>query len=172
MLLNRFVKPTLFVLICHAFFLSPLMALESDKDQPIKIEADHSTFDEPNGIQTLTGNVRITQGSLNIRADKIVLQLQKGVLQRMSGTGTPVTFQQLNVQQQMVFGESNTIEYSAEETLLTLTGNAKLTQPNQQLSGQIITYNTDTQVVSARKGPADSQPVQIIIQPQRPSAEE
>ena len=72
----------------------------------------------------------------------------------------------------MVFGESNTSEYSAEETLLTLTGNAKLTQPNQQLSGQIITYNTDTQVVSARKGPADSQPVQIIIQPQRPSAEE
>ncbi len=143
---------------------SNVMALESDREQAIIIEANQSTFDEPKGIQTLTGNARITQGSLVINAEQITLLLVDGVLSQLEASGDPVTFRQLNEQHEEIKGESKKIFYSTEQFLLRLTGAAKLFQPNQQLSGDVIEYHTDTQVVTANKG-NDNKPVKIVIQP-------
>ena len=146
---------------------SSVLALKSDREQAIIIEANHSTFDEPKGIQTLTGNASITQGSLIIRADTITLYLVDGTLSQLEANGNPVTFRQLDEQKKEVKGESKKIFYSTEQLLLRLMGEAKLFQPNQQLNGDTIEYHTNTQVVTANKG-KDNKPVKIIIQPKTP----
>ena len=146
---------------------SNVMALKSDREQAIIIEANQSTFDEPKGIQTLTGNARITQGSLMIHAHQIILHLTDGALSQLEASGDPVTFRQLNEQNEEIKGESKKIFYSTEQLLLRLTGEAKFFQPSQQLNGDIIEYHTDTQVVTADKG-NNNKPVKIIIQPKSP----
>ena len=46
-------------------------ALESDRKQPIEIEADQGELDQKNQSTTFSGNVVIKQGTLNIRAASV-----------------------------------------------------------------------------------------------------
>ena len=49
-------------------------ALDSDKEQPIQIVADVAVRDEVAGETRYEGNVVLTQGSLQITADKLSIQ--------------------------------------------------------------------------------------------------
>lgn len=54
-------------------------ALESDRNQPISIEADQGSLDQKNQVTVFTGNVVIKQGSLNFRGNAVrVAQDSKG----------------------------------------------------------------------------------------------
>src|ERR1700691_3711645 len=48
-------------------------AEKADREKPINLEADHMTIDDLKKIQTYEGKVVFTQGTLIIRADKIVV---------------------------------------------------------------------------------------------------
>ena len=45
------------------------MALSSDKDQPIEIEADHAKLDDIQRVAVYQGDVVITQGSIRLNGD-------------------------------------------------------------------------------------------------------
>ena len=113
----------------------------ADHTKPINVKADTSIFDERSGTQTLTGNVEVTQGSLSIAADKIVIQIKDGALYEIRGTGSPIIFQQLTLDNQLVRGECNEITYNTVTTEITFRGNANFERPGQQLSGDTIEYN-------------------------------
>ena len=49
-------------------------ALDSDREQPIQIEADEAVRDEMVGETRYEGNVVLTQGSLRITADRIAIR--------------------------------------------------------------------------------------------------
>ena len=69
-------------------------ALESDRNQPISIEADQGSLDQKNQVTVFTGNVVIKQGSLNFRGNAVrVAQDSKGN-QLIQGEGNPVHFGQ------------------------------------------------------------------------------
>ena len=51
----------------------PALALTGDTDQPIHIESDQQSLDMQGNIVTFTGNVVVTQGSIKINADKVVV---------------------------------------------------------------------------------------------------
>ena len=69
-------------------------ALESDRQQPISIDADQGSLDQKNQVTVFTGNVIITQGTLNMRANTVrVVQDQNGN-QTMNAQGSPVYFRQ------------------------------------------------------------------------------
>jgi lipopolysaccharide export system protein LptA len=44
------------------------MALSSDREQPINLEADAADIDDLKGISIYTGNVVLTQGSMVIKS--------------------------------------------------------------------------------------------------------
>lgn len=129
-------------------FAALLMCLSStaraqtdDHTKPINVKADSSVFDERRGIQTLTGNVEITQGSLSITADTIEIQIKDGSLFEIKGTGSPIIFQQLTQDNQLVRGECNEIIYNTVSTEITFRGNANFERPGQKLTGNTIEYN-------------------------------
>ena len=71
------------------------LALKSDRDQPANIEADNTEIDFKTGIRTLTGNVLIVQGSLRIKADKLVaIYTKKGDLEKATAWGSLARFKQ------------------------------------------------------------------------------
>ena len=51
----------------------PAMALTGDTDQPIHIESDQQSLDMQGNIVTFTGNVVVTQGTIKINADKVMV---------------------------------------------------------------------------------------------------
>ncbi len=140
-------------------------AMESDKQQPVVVTADRSEYSEALQQQTLIGNVFVMQGSLKVRADKIIIYLKAGALDHFDASGQPTTFEQLDDNNQLVTGQANRIEYSATSDQAVFTGAAKLENPKQSLSGNRIDYNMATQAASAEMDEAGKQQVHIIIQP-------
>ena len=127
-------------------------ARQSDRQQPIDVQADSSEFDEKTGRQTLSGNVQISQGTLLIKADFVAITLQNNALSKVEGRGSPITFEQDNEAGERMQGEAQEITYDAKSGTLILKGQASLTQPNQSLTSELITFNGQTQKVSADGG--------------------
>ena len=53
--------------------LQPALAEKADRDQPVNIEADRLTVDDRNKVHIFEGGVILTQGTLVIRGDKLVV---------------------------------------------------------------------------------------------------
>lgn len=113
----------------------------ADQTKPINVKADSSVFDERRGIQLLSGNVEITQGSMSISADEIEIEIKDGALYKISGRGTPIKFQQMTLDQQIMRGQCNEIIYNTSTSAITFKGNANFERPGQKLTGHTIEYN-------------------------------
>ncbi len=153
------------LLITLLLLLPPALseARKSDFSQAIDVQADSSEFDERRGIQILRGNVNITQGSMTIQADEITVELLHGKLGRITGKGSPIIFQQENEEGALVTGRCNELIYETQNARLVLIGKASLKQPNQELSGNRIEFDSKTQKVKADGGKSGR--VTIRIQP-------
>lgn len=148
-------------------------ALESDRKQPIEIEADQGELDQKNQSTTFSGNVVIKQGTLNIRAGSVNVSRNDKGEQFMKASGSPVRFSQtLDDNKGTVNGQANNVTYSSAINLVTLTGNAKVQRGGDVAEGAVITYNTKTEVYtingsskSGAKSAAKSGRVSVVIQP-------
>src|SRR3989338_10745642 len=66
------------LLLAIIFFYTPASFAErADRDKPIHLEADQVLIDDAQQISTFTGNVKLTQGTMLIRGDKIVVTQDK-----------------------------------------------------------------------------------------------
>lgn len=145
------------------------LALPSDKDQPIAIEADSLDVDEAKGISTYKGNVKLTQGSIVLLADIIVAHVKNNELNKIEAVGGPVKFrQQLDEQGQEMRGESQRLEYLADKQTLVLMGAAHLWHEADEFSGNLIEYDTARAYVKASKAESGQGRVQVILQPRQP----
>lgn len=164
--MQRIVSFCIFTLICWLPLSS--MALPTDKDQPIAIEADSLDVDESSGISIYKGNVKLTQGTIVLLADSIVAHVKNNQLNKIEAVGGPVKFsQQLDEQGQVMRGESQRLEYLAEKQTLFLLGAAHLWHDTDEFSGNLIEYDTARAYVKASKAESGQGRVQVIIQPRQ-----
>ena len=85
------------LLICALLFSANAWSLDTDAQQPIYIESDAATYDEKKGESIYTGNVQVTQGSMQMNSDRLVIlmsKMTKKELKKMIATGNPVRFKQ------------------------------------------------------------------------------
>lgn len=146
-------------------------ALESDRNQPIEIEADQGQLDQKNQSTTFSGNVIIRQGTLNIRAGSVNVSTVNNQ-QVMKATGNPVQFSQtLDNNKGVVTGQGNQVDYTSADGVVILTGNALVTRGGDKAQGDRITYNTRTEVYTVNSNPAaknkSGRRVNVVIQPQK-----
>ncbi|MDK7224901.1 LptA/OstA family protein, partial [Proteus mirabilis] len=70
--MNRKIRNTL--IISTLFSISvPVMALKDDTQQPIVVNSEKQSLNLEKNITTFTQNVVVKQGSIDIRADKVVV---------------------------------------------------------------------------------------------------
>lgn len=140
-------------------------ALPSDSNQPIKLSADRATYNDRTGVTTYSGNVIITQGTLKISASNITVNLSKDrSLSSAIATGSPASFEQVISQEKgLTKGSAKKIDYNAVSGIVTLTGNAKLTQDGASFSGNTIRYSLSLGDVEANAG--GGQRVELVIPP-------
>ncbi|PVX42884.1 lipopolysaccharide export system protein LptA [Pasteurella langaaensis DSM 22999] len=133
-------------------------ALKSDTDQPINITSDNQSLDMENSVVTFTDNVVITQGSILIKANKVVITRPpegSNKKETVEAFGSPVTFHQKLDDGKPVDGKANKVHYDLGKEFLTLTGNAELKQLDSKINGDVITYDVQKQQLKATSAAND-----------------
>ncbi|MES9897521.1 MAG: lipopolysaccharide transport periplasmic protein LptA [Sedimenticola sp.] len=162
-------KSTRKILCWLAISLLPAMpslaqALQSDKNQPTQIEADSVEIDDGKGISIYKGNVVMTQGSIQFKADKVVVTQREEKADQITATGTPVQFQQeMDNNEGMVKGRSKRIEYEADSEILYMINDAVLTQNKDTFTSDRITYDRAKAVVKAGASAKGKERVRVTI---------
>jgi len=124
-------------------------ARSADRNQPMDIEAAHSTCSlGANDSCTLTGNVTMTQGSLNVVAAKAVIEQSGGDPSRALLSGGVTLRQTLDDGNQINATASN-VDYNLKTEVVVFTGNVEIRQNRGTLNGQRVVYNMKTSQVES-----------------------
>ena len=100
------------------------LALKEDTNQPINIVSDNQSLDMNNRVVTFTDNVVITQGSIIVKASKVVItrpEENSKQKDKVEAFGNPVTFHQVMDDGKPVDGKANKVVYDLGTEFLTLT---------------------------------------------------
>ncbi|MFK5894498.1 MAG: lipopolysaccharide transport periplasmic protein LptA [Pseudomonadota bacterium] len=165
----------LFTLIFINFILSQnCLALSSDKDKPIELEADSADINDKKGISIYRGNVILIQGSTQLHAETLTLfHNQQHKLTKLEAIGSPARFKQRpDKQKDDVKAKAGKIIYYVKKELIHLYNNASFWQGKNSFQGEEIIYDTKNDIVKATsKKTADGKiqsggRVKVIIQSQ------
>ncbi|WP_025738876.1 lipopolysaccharide transport periplasmic protein LptA [Salinivibrio socompensis] len=141
------------------------LALSSDTEQPIYIESESQHLDMATNTVTFTQNVILTQGSITILADKLIVIRPKGEegSETIEAYGEPATFEQTMDDGKQIHGEANKLRYEVGNEFLKMSTNAMLEQSGNQVEGNVITYEIDKQQLVAESD--SNKRVTTILQP-------
>ncbi len=141
--------------------------LSTDRDQPIEVEADRLEVRDEENLSVYEGNVNLTQGSLQIRSDRLVIHFNdKRELTLMEMTGNPARLRQLDDQQREMRGQARRINYTESESLLELIGDARFDHAGDSIESERIRIDTDNNSIEAGSSDSDER-VKMLIQPGR-----
>jgi lipopolysaccharide export system protein LptA len=165
------------LLVLTALLLAPpAQALKTDREQPLNVSATRWNGALKGGVQQLSGEVLIEQGSLKASADDAELQSapgDTGNIQRVILTGKPARLtQQLDGNEGTVVATAARIEYSLADGIAKLIGSARVDRAGDQLTASTITYEIASGKMQAAG--SEGQRVQITLQPRpaKPAAQQ
>jgi lipopolysaccharide export system protein LptA len=176
----RFVKTFPFLLSLSAALGSACAwALPSDREQPIRIQADSAELDDRQGVAVYRGDVVITQGTLKITGDTVTITRNaQGDIEVFTSVGKPAYYEQKPaVDKQIVQAYGLTIQYFAANERIVLIDQAKVIQEGNTFEGEKIVYDTQRQIVNAGRatGTKVTTPrprIDMVIPPKNPPAEQ
>jgi lipopolysaccharide export system protein LptA len=123
----------------------PAIALQSDRQQPLEVNANSTDGTLGDGITTLRGDVEIRQGTLLITADEAEVSKVDGRVNSVTFRGQPASLEQEIEEQGLVHATASEIAYQVANGLVTLTGNADVIHPQYEISGEMLTYDLNAQ---------------------------
>lgn len=126
-------------------FSASLVALESDRQEPLEVSANSTDGTLGDGATVLRGNVDIRQGTLHISADEAEVNKADGKVTSVTFRGKPASLEQEIEEQGLVSATAKTIEYQVASGLVTLTGNADVQHPQYKITGDLLTYDLNIQ---------------------------
>ncbi len=143
-------------------------AERADRDQPLILESDQVLMTEQ--TSTFTGNVRLAQGTMLIRGDKVVVTQDKDGYKRGTVYGRTASFRQkregLN---EYMEGHGERIEYDTRTQTVDFYAQARVQFGSDEVSGEHITYNTNTEVFQVNSGESlpgvPAKRVRAVLQP-------
>lgn len=147
------------------------LAAKSDREQPVNIEADRVIVDDRNKTHTFEGAVILTQGSLEIRGDKMVVTQGADGFQTGVATGSASRLasfrQRRDGSDAFIEGEAERIEYDTRAERARLFRQARVSSAGDVVTGDFIEYDALTEKYSATNtsgGTGDGR-VRATIQP-------
>jgi lipopolysaccharide export system protein LptA len=172
--MNHLMRITL--LLMSFFFSLQAFAEAADRDKPIELEADTVTVNDAKKISIYAGNVILTQGTLVIHADKLVVREDKEGFQHSTSTGNPTTFKQkLEGKNEYMQGSAQRIEYDGRMDKVQLYTRAWVKRGEDIINGDYISYDANAEYaeviggVKSESGGTSGR-VKAIIQPKSKQA--
>lgn len=133
-------------------------AEKADREKPINYSADTGDVNYQTKVGSLSGNVIITQGTMSIRADRIVFRQNADNSLSASAYGNPVSFRQKRDGYDEYFeGYAQRAEYDGTREFLELFDQALLKRGHDEIRSNYVSYNAATEVFRA-EGRASTSP--------------
>jgi len=142
-------------------------ARESDFSEKVYVDAVKQVAEMQDNRITFEQDVTITQGTIKIQADKVVVTRsgEKGA-EVMTAYGKPATFFQILDNGKPVNAHGNSIRYELKNRLVTISGNGQLKQEDSQVNGDLIRYDiVKQQMIAESKRP--EQRVKTVFLPEQ-----
>ncbi|MDP2430507.1 MAG: lipopolysaccharide transport periplasmic protein LptA [Pseudomonadota bacterium] len=150
----------------------PAWAEKADKDKPVNLESDTARVDDAQKLAIYEGHVVLTQGTLTITADRIDVRQDDRGFASGEATGKPIYFRQkIEGRNEYTEGWANRLEYDGRGEKLKLIGQARLKRGEDDLRGNLITYDSKTEYFQAQ-GSISGNPgrVRAVIRPKNDNA--
>ena len=162
-----------FLALC--LVLSPASGEQADSTKPTQIEANRMTADDARRTNTFEGNVVVTRGTLNIRADRIIVRQDKDGNQYATATGNPVRFRQRQdpkppeKEGQWLEGEARRIEIDDAGGKVELFESARVNRGGDEVTGDYILVDQKSDFFTVTPGKKEGGRVTMTIKP-KPAA--
>ena len=174
-------KRFLFTSLCLLNILMTGLAYaeKTDSEKATDIAADQMTYDDVKQINTFTGNVILTRGSLLMKAGRVVVTQDRAGYQSATmyaAPGTLATFRQKRDggPDLWVEGQADRIEYDGRAELVKLFSKAKLrrlegTRLTDEIDGEFISYDSRIEFIAVNNNVPGAKPgtgrIKAVIQP-------
>lgn len=151
---------------------------QTDRDKPVNIEADKLTVDDVKKESVFEGNVTVSQGTLFLRADKVVIKQDAGGFNYASAYGKPAYFKQKREgYDEYIEGQGERLEYDGKADKMQVFINAEIRKGADEVKGDSIAYDAKTGFYQVMGGPSVATPVnpkgrvRATIQPPKKGAD-
>ncbi len=132
---------------------APALAEKADRSKPVNIEADSVTVDDLRKVSVYLGNVVLVQGTMVLHADKIVVHQDAQGFSSATAYGNPVTFRQKrDGTDEYIEGFADRMQYDGKPGTLQLYDHAHLKRGADELRGDYISYNANTEFFKVNTG--------------------
>lgn len=139
----------IFALLLLTTLAAPALAERADKDKPVHIEADKVTVDDRNKVHVFEGNVILTQGTLRITSDTLVVTQDDAGFQEGTATGGKDGLahfrQKRDGRPDYVEGEAEKIVYNSRADKTRLYKRAVVSSAGDEVHGEYIEYDGYTE---------------------------
>ncbi|MBM3378670.1 MAG: lipopolysaccharide transport periplasmic protein LptA [Betaproteobacteria bacterium] len=175
---------SLFLALTAAGVAAPAWAERADRDKPTNIEADHLVHDQAKRTSRFRGQVILTKGTLQIRADDLEVIEDDAGFQSASALGKPVRFRQkLEGRNEFIEGQSLRLNYDGRNEVVRLQQQAEVRRmvdgkSADLMQGDLIVYDARSDQYEVNRGAPGSAPgptaenptgrVRVVIQPKAP----
>jgi lipopolysaccharide export system protein LptA len=150
----------------------PAAAEKADRDKPVNLEADRVTIDDAKQLAIFEGNVVLTQGTLQIRGDRMEVRQDKEGFKQGTTWGNPASFRQKREgYDEYIEGWAGRIEYDGRVETLQMHTRAQLKRAQDEVRGDYISYDARSEFFQVTGGPKTATPdnpggrVRAVIQP-------
>ena len=180
--MKHLINTSLF-LLCMAV-TGHVLAEKSDSSKPTNIEADQMAYDDVRQINTFTGNVHLTRGTLTMKAAKVVVTQSPAGYQFATLYGAPGALASFRQKRDggpdlWMEGQAERIEYDGKVELVKFFSKAKLkrlegTKTTDEVEGEFISYDSLSEFFSVNNtASGESKPgagrIKVVIQPRTDS---
>lgn len=127
-------------------------AEKADSTKPTNVEANHMEYDDVKQVNTFTGNVVLTRGTILMKANKMVVTQDPSGYQYVTlyaAPGALASFKQKRDggPDQWIDGQAERIEYDDKAEIMKLFAKARMrrldgTKPTDEVEGEYISYDT------------------------------
>ncbi|SMN11325.1 LptA, protein essential for LPS transport across the periplasm [uncultured Candidatus Thioglobus sp.] len=148
--------------------------LSIDHKQQVEITSDSADFNGEAGITGYYGNVVLTQGSMRIKGDTLLVYVKDNVLDHWVMEGDPAEYrQQSSSSEEYSEAVALRMEYQYTAGIITLTGKVTYKQDRFSFSGEKMQYDlehetlrisNDDQDQSGETNTGDER-IKVIIKP-------
>jgi len=132
-------------------------------------EASATGLEFSNAQWILKGDVRITVPDGKLAASDAVVSFRDNQIARATVRGAPASFEQrLKENDQLARGRADVIEYDVRNGTVQLSGDAWLSDGQNEIRGTMLIYDIARQRVAANPGATEPGGVRITINPKEP----
>ena len=175
----------LFLVILNIGLTPSAHAEKADASKPTEVDAEKMAYDDVKQINTFTGAVILTRGTLTMKAERVVVTQDAAGYQYATLFAAPGSLASFRQKRDggpnlWIEGQSERIEYDGKTEIAKLFSKAKMRRleglkPTDEVEGEFISYDSRTEFMAVNNtATGESKPgggrIKAVIQSRTPGA--